>query len=154
MITLGRVCEIRLGPLGVWNITPVIESQPPINLRSKTWTAYPEGATKWGSVTPIVFDIHPKTKEKSVYLKKVETMITRACVRIGLPPPIDVIVSGVSSHSGVPSSREFPSVKRKDGSKRQQTHAILVFDEPVIGPILLGAGRYRGYGFCKPIKLV
>ena len=152
MVALGRVHEIRLGPLGVWNITPVIESQPPVNLRSNTWTAYPEGATRWGSVTPIVFDVHPKTKEKSAYLEKVATMISQACVRIGLPPPIDVIVSGVSSHSGAPSSREFPSVKRKDGSKRQQTHAILIFDKPVIGPIILGAGRYRGYGLCKPIN--
>jgi hypothetical protein len=41
---------------------------------------------------------------------------------------------------------------RKDGSERRHTHAILVFDEPVRGPVLIGAGRYRGYGFCRPLE--
>jgi len=30
-------------------------------------------------------------------------------------------------------------------------HAILVFDEPARGPVLIGAGRYRGYGMCRPL---
>lgn len=46
----------------------------------------------------------------------------------------------------------FPRLRRKDGSERRHTHAILVFDEPVRGPILVGAGRYRGYGFCRPME--
>ena len=31
-------------------------------------------------------------------------------------------------------------------------HAILIFSEPVVGPVLLGAGRYRGYGLCRPLR--
>ena len=152
MVALNRVREIKLGPLGVWRVAPVVESFPPVNLRPETWTAYPEGATRWATVTPIVFDVHPKTKEKSAYHEDVAAMIARACVRVGLPSPTEMIVTAVSAHLGASPSHEFPLLARKDGSKRQQTHAILVFDVPVTGPILLGAGRYRGYGLCRPIN--
>ena len=47
----------------------------------------------------------------------------------------------------------FPRLNRKDGSDRRHTHAILVFEEPVRGPILIGAGRYRGYGLCRALEM-
>ena len=31
------------------------------------------------------------------------------------------------------------------------SNAVIVFDEPVRGPVLLGAGRFRGYGLRRPI---
>lgn len=34
---------------------------------------------------------------------------------------------------------------------RFHTHVKLVFPEPVLGPILLGSARFRGYGFFKPV---
>jgi len=40
--------------------------------------------------------------------------------------------------------------ERPGGSNRRQVHLWLRFDRPVLGPVLLGAGRYRGYGLCKP----
>ena len=78
-------------------------------------------------------------------------MISRSCERIGLPVPREVIVTPVSAHLGVPPAHEFPRLERKDGSRRRHVHAILVFSEMVRGPILLGAGRYRGYGLCRPL---
>lgn len=39
---------------------------------------------------------------------------------------------------GVPPAHAFLRVQRKDGSERRHAHAILVFDRPVRGPILLG----------------
>ena len=78
-------------------------------------------------------------------------MIGECCTRIGLPAPREVVVIGVSAHLGAPPAHEFPRLRRKDGSQRRHSHAILIFDEPVCGPMLLGAGRYRGYGVCRPI---
>lgn len=78
-------------------------------------------------------------------------MIGDARSRIGLPKPRDVIVTHVSAHVGVPPSFAFPRLKRKDGSERRHSHAILVFDEAVCGPVLTGAGRFRGlewFGQC------
>jgi CRISPR-associated protein Csb2 len=98
-----------------------------------------------------VFDRHPKAKEKTQYQQEVSLMIANACTRISLPKPREVIVTQVSAHFGVPPAFNFPRLKRKDGSERCHTHAILVFDEPVCGPVLVGAGRYRGYGACRPL---
>lgn len=79
-------------------------------------------------------------------------MVAESCIRIGLPTPREVIITQVSAHLGVPPSFVFPRLKRKDGSERRHTHAILVFDEPVCGPVLIGAGRFRGYGALRPMN--
>lgn len=78
-------------------------------------------------------------------------MIRACCVRVGLPEPSEVTLTPVSAHQGTPPSHAYPRLRRKDGSERRHTHAVLVFDQPVRGPILLGAGRYRGYGLCRAI---
>lgn len=148
---IAAVREIKLGPLGVWSVEPVTASQPPWNLRPEAWTTHPNGATHWSSVTPIVFDRHPKAKDKAQYQQETAAVIAEACTRIGLPKPREVIVTQVSAHLGVPPSFNFPRLKRKDGSERRQSHAILVFDEPICGPVLIGAGRFRGYGVCRAI---
>jgi CRISPR-associated protein Csb2 len=148
---VARVDRLLLGRLGTWRIASVKAAEPLWNLRSDVWTAHPDGATHWSTVTPIAFDRHPKKKDPSAYHREVADMIAAAAIRIGLPEPRDVIVTGVSAHLGVPPAHAFPRLQRKDGTQRRHTHAILVFGERVRGPLLLGAGRYRGYGACRPL---
>jgi CRISPR-associated protein Csb2 len=148
---VDRVRELKLGRLGVWRVEPEIASRPPLSLRAETWTAYPKGTPKWSTVTPIVFDQHPKARGKVAYEAEVVAMVAQCCTRIGLPVPREVIVTPVSAHLGVPPARVFPSLRRKDGSQRRHVHAVLIFEEPVYGPVVLGAGRYRGYGVCRPM---
>lgn len=148
---IAAVRELKLGPLGVWGVESVAASRPLWNLKPEAWTAHPKGATHWSTVTPIVFDRHPKAKDKARYQQETAAMIASACTRIGLPEPREGIVTQVSAHFGVPPSFSFPRFKRKDGSQRRHSHAILVFDQPVCGPMLIGAGRYRGYGVCRPL---
>src|SRR5690606_10559107 len=149
---IGSVRELVVGRLGRWRVNPERRSSPPWNLRPEAWTAYPNGATHWSTVTPIAFDRHPKTKNPAAYHREVSTMIAEGCRRIGLPEPRETIVTHVSAHPGVPPAFAFPKLRRKDGSERRHTHAILVFDQPVCGPILIGAGRFRGYGVMRPIR--
>jgi CRISPR-associated protein Csb2 len=149
---VARIERLVLGRLGTWRIAGVTAAEPPWNLRSDVWTAHPVGATHWSTVTPIAFDRHPKDADRLFYQREVGRMIAQACVRVGLPEPRDVIVAAVSAHLGVPPAHVFPRIERKDGSRRRHAHAILVFDQPVRGPILLGAGRYRGYGACRPLR--
>jgi CRISPR-associated protein Csb2 len=148
---IARVDRLLLGRLGAWRTGSVKAAEPPWNLRSDVWTAHPGGATHWSTVTPIAFDRHPKEKDRSSYQREIARMIAEAATRIGLPEPRDVIVTAVSAHLGVPPAHAFPRLHRKDGSQRRHAHAILVFGERVRGPILLGAGRYRGYGVCRPL---
>jgi CRISPR-associated protein Csb2 len=148
---IARVDRLLLGRLGTWRISSVDAIEPPRNLRADVWTAHTKGATHWSTVTPIAFDRHPKEKNGSSYQREIAEMIAQAAVRVGLPAPRDVIVTSVSAHLGVPPAHVFPRLQRKDGSQRRHAHAIIVFDRPVRGPIVLGAGRYRGYGACRPL---
>jgi len=147
-----RIKELVLGRLGAWNVQRETMARPLETLRAATWTAHPKGVTHWSTVTPVALDQHPKAKAKDEYLAATAELIRQGCERIGLPQPREVVVTPVSAHLGVPPAHAFPRLQRKDGSERRHTHAILVFDEPVRGPILVGAGRYRGYGFSRPME--
>lgn len=148
---LGHIRELRLGRLGRWALEA--DDRGKSNLRPDAWTSAPRGATRWATVTPIVFDQHPKAKDRVEYEREAVAIVRQSCERIGLPePPREVILTPVSAHLGAPASHEFPRIRRKDGSERRHRHAILIFDEPVRGPIAIGAGRYRGYGFCRPLR--
>jgi CRISPR-associated protein Csb2 len=151
----ARVCRegLKLGRLGAWNLAPVTVTRPLESLRAATWTAHPGGATHWSTVTPVAYDQHPKAKDKAGYIAEAAEMIAAACERIDLPRPREVIVTPVSAHLGVPPAHAFPRLRRKDGSERRHTHAIFIFSEPVFGPVMLGAGRYRGYGLCRPMEV-
>lgn len=148
---VGQVRQLKLGRLGLWRLDSVTESRPPWNIQSPAWTAHPTGAKQWCTVTPVVLDRHPKAKGRTEYREQVASVLRRCCVRVGLQEPREVIVTAVSAHFGAPPAHAFPRLHRKDGSPRRHTHAILIFDRPICGPVLLGAGRYRGYGFCRPL---
>jgi CRISPR-associated protein Csb2 len=73
-------------------------------------------------------------------------------LRIGLHRPRELVKALVSAHLGVPPAHVFPQLVRKDGGERRHAHAILVFEQRVVGPVLIGAGRYRGYGVYRPVE--
>ncbi len=149
-----QVCQsgLNLGRLGRWRLAFEDRELPPVALREQMWTAGERGATCWASVTPVAFDQHPKAKDRAAYEELVAAMIRGGCRRIGLPEPIQVCLTPVSAHRGAPASHDFPALMRKDGSPRRHSHAILVFDQAVRGPIAVGAGRYRGYGWFRPVR--
>jgi CRISPR-associated protein Csb2 len=149
---LARVNHLALGKLGTWRLATPGTPRPPTTLIARTWTAAPHGAREWATVTPFVSDRHAKAKEPAAYREEIAVDIRAACARVGIDVPVQVVVTPVSAHLGVPPAHRFPRMTRKDGSERQHTHAILIFQEPVVGPILLGAGRYRGYGLCRPLE--
>jgi len=148
---IAGVRELKLGRLGRWRLASAGTAPTLQSLRTPAWTAHPDGATHWASVTPVSFDRHPKAKDRAAYQHACADMIRRACRHTGLPDPREVIVTAISPHPGAPPAHAFPRLQRKDGGERRQAHVILVFDEPVCGPVLLGAGRYRGYGVCRPL---
>jgi CRISPR-associated protein Csb2 len=152
LTALARVRTLKLGGLGVWRLVPEVREAPAYNLVPSAWTASRRGAAVWGTVTPIAFDRHPKAGSRAEYQREVTAMIRRACTRIGLPEPSSVQIGPVSPHLGTPASRDYPRLPRKDGSERRHTHATLVFERPVRGPVILGAGRFRGYGLCRPLR--
>jgi len=120
------------------------------SLRPPVWTAADGGACLWASATPVVLDRHFKGAHK---WQKAAESVKDACERIGLPRPAEVELHPVSKLRGAPRANEFPPISRKsDGGRMHHVHAFLAFDEPVAGPILIGAGRFRGYGLCRPLN--
>jgi hypothetical protein len=123
-----------------------LRERPPKTLNIATWT---RASRVWASVTPVVLDRHCDGKDR--WMRAVET-VKDACLRSGLPRPVEVLLHPVSRVRGVPHAREFSSlIRNSDGGRRYHSHAVLVFEQPVGGPVLIGAGRFRGYGLCRPM---
>ncbi len=123
-----------------------IRERPPVNLAPRTWTA---ASRTWVSVTPVVLNRHFDGGDR---WERAAESVKDACKHIGLPRPREVLLHPVSLAEGVPHARDFPRLMRKrDGGRQSHAHAVIVFDLPVTGPVLVGAGRFRGYGLCRPM---
>ncbi len=172
-----QAVRLTLGRLGVWTVTKRDWSETRGTLQPEAWTAHPNGATTWASVTPVVLDRFPKadrTTDRTAWTDEVAAIVTVACERIGLPAPSVIDIDTTCWHRGGPRAigkcrplREsanhdsagaslgdgFPAYPAKGtNAPRPQVHVRLCFDQPVMGPVLLGAGRYMGYGLCKPLN--
>jgi CRISPR-associated protein Csb2 len=106
-------------------------------LQPKTWS---RPARVWATATPIVLDRQPRRSLTA------EQSISDSIKALGLPAPVRVEVSRHSPIRAVPRSNGFRL--RKPG--RLYTHAVIEFDRPIAGPLLVGAERYFGLGLCRP----
>ncbi len=108
------------------------------SLRFETWSA---ASKRWATATPIALDRWPKKHTP------IETVITNSILNLGLPAPSKVECNAHSFFNGA-----IPTFKYKTRhGRRFLTHAIIEWDQPVQGPILIGAERYFGSGLCRPI---
>lgn len=144
---------LNMGRLGVWVLERSLDTSPLANLRESTWT---RPSRAWASVTPMLFDRHPgnfhsgRASSRARAITRANKIIRAACERIGLPAPIEVELSTSPFFRGSSDCHNF---RRRTGERenRPLLHARLVFADPVRGPVLLGAGRYRGLGLFRPI---
>ena len=139
---------------GRWNAATLRQPDPGdqrptrYNRRAETWT---RPSDTWHTVTPVTLDRYYKGPDKARLERE---NVAEQCRRIGLPAPTAVALGPVSMLEGVPPAREFPRLRRRSDAggngEWQHTHATIVFAEPVRGPVIIGSGRYRGYGLCRP----
>jgi CRISPR-associated protein Csb2 len=121
---------------------------PPWALRTGTWS---DSSLHWASVTPIVLD-RMQNRRRSDPEGWAAVQVAEMCERQGLPRPDQVVVRPVSFLIGAPACRSMPPLRRKDGSSQRMVHAHLSWCRKVAGPLSLGAGRFKGYGLCKPCE--
>ena len=122
---------------------------PPTTLQALTWC---KPSDTWATATPIALDRMP-SRRQGLTDGWAADQVAKACVRIGLPIPFEVTVLPVSRLVGAPSCKTFPPLlRRADHAPRWHVHAEILFPQKVRGPILLGAGRFRGYGLCRPLE--
>lgn len=144
-----REVDLALGQLGAWTLQREIESSSLYNLREETWTG---PSRYWRSATPVVLDRHPGSfkKQRARAERRAHEAMISACQRIGLPTPEAVEFSDAPLLEGAEHAKRY--IRRAGTTdKRPLVHASIHFSEPVLGPVLLGAGRYRGLGLFRPI---
>jgi CRISPR-associated protein Csb2 len=123
----------------------------------------------------VVLDRFPKasrTENRREWQAEVIEIIKQACTRGGLPPPLQVDIDSTAWHEGVPRARAktrrlhshsqprtaplgdgFPALEAKPSRPaKPQVHVWLRFASKVAGPVLIGAGRFAGYGLCMPLR--
>jgi CRISPR-associated protein Csb2 len=129
--------------LSLWTVELAGFDVPQRTLRPSSWAG---PSLCWSTVTPILLDRFPKKR------LGVESILTVACERVGLPAPVVIAHQPYSILSGVPPVPAFRLVRTEGEQPRWGVHATLRFGLPIRGPVALGAGRYFGLGLMKPIK--
>ncbi len=105
----------------------------------KRWTASSQG---WATAFPVLH-------ERRGSLDLVE--VSRWCRHAGLPAPVAFralrgpLVPGAVDLAPV-------EVNRPGQPGLPYSHVELRFAEPVRGPVVIGAGRQRGFGLCVPVE--
>lgn len=123
-----------------------LRERPPATLDIAAWVG---PARRWATVTPVVLDRHASGADQ---WERAAATVADACAHIGLPQPVDLQLHPSPAIAGVPPAGRFaPLTRKRDGSRMAHTHAVITFDTEVLGPVALGAGRFRGYGFCRPL---
>lgn len=128
--------------------------------RSMDPVLYTEPARTYATITPIALDRHLKEEDGKKRQQEIAAQIGAACRNIGLPEPAEIVADKHSAFEGVPSA--YPSGKTPSWMRwrlpssvatRQLTHAMIGFAVPVVGPLILGAGRFVGLGLCRPFDM-
>jgi CRISPR-associated protein Csb2 len=142
----GTEKPLVVGRLGVWKLE---RQSLEINLRGLLPTAWTSAAGEWSTVTPFVFGRYPADP----YGTEAVQIVRESCRMAGLPQPVKVEIGPVSAVLGVPRASEFPALASRLGKPRKyHVHLRLLFSEPISGPVLLGWGRYQGYGLCHSMQ--
>ena len=149
-----RSGRLVLGRHGDFNLTPLEPQIASVTARASTWS---RAATRWSSVLPVALDRHPGALDTPNSIKRerafaeAEQSVLKACQNIGIPEPIAMAIRSDAPIRGTRSTSEFPSFKVGARQlRRMLVHVDLTFAEPVRGPIILGSGRFFGYGLCWP----
>lgn len=147
--------RLTLGRRGTLHLRRLREPSLLKTLSVPRWTG---PSRRWYTATAIALGRNPgdlrsrnsKKVEKAV--EEAERTIIADCLNLGYPQPAAVWVHRRPLLHGTPSAHRFmPFPEQGDSPRRVCVHAEIVFDEPIRGPLILGAGRYFGIGLCAPI---
>jgi CRISPR-associated protein Csb2 len=116
-------------------------------------------ARRFITATPIALDRNPgnlrSNRDGTAHKASIEAQryVADACERVVGARPCSVEVSLAPLLPGAQHVRAFLPWPGRPGRKPcVRIHADIRFEEPVQGPLLLGAGRYFGLGLCLPVE--
>ncbi|HHO54319.1 MAG TPA: type I-U CRISPR-associated protein Cas5/Cas6 [Deltaproteobacteria bacterium] len=148
--------SLRLGRAGVLDVERHDLGDLLASLRAGTWC---RASARWATATPIALDRNPgdlrhrDPRQAAGARDEAAATVALAAVRIGLPAPTSVEIDLRPPLMGGQHIRHHPPFPRdRSRTRRVQVHARLTFPGPVVGPVLLGAGRYQGLGLLRPLS--
>ena len=150
-INTKNVGSLHFGKDATWKLALATGTK----LKSLNFGRYTRKAKIWGTVLPAILDRFPKNKNPN---HDTVSIIARSCRNIGLSEEtisgLDIELYKNSPINGAPTvievSKSLP--KHSPYSMRPITHLVLKFSTPVQGPLIIGAGRFRGLGLCLPMN--
>ena len=155
-VELG-VLKLVLGSHGVCHLSRLHGPATLVSLRPGVWN---RASCRWVSATPIALPRHPGQLDRGTARARAkawalaESAVAVACRHVGLPEPMFVKVSRSPFLAGARPAGHFPAFSQngRDGRplRRQLLHASVTFEQPVTGPLMLGAGRFFGLGLMRP----
>jgi CRISPR-associated protein Csb2 len=152
-----RPLSLNLGRSGRLILERVTGASELVTLRPWVWI---KAARHWVSATPVALPTHPgplgkgTAAARSKAWLRAERSVRDACRHVGLPEPREIALSLHPFIPGIRPAHSFPAFRqgmsRGRPIARRLLHASVTFEEPVEGPLLLGAGRYLGLGLMRP----
>ena len=149
---------LTLGRRGRLKMDRVIGPSQLVTLRPAVWSLQ---ARSWVSATPIALPSHPgrlgsgTVAARGKAWDRAERAIIDSCRHVGLPEPAEIVISLAPLLTGARPASTFPAFRQPGPGDRliarRLIHAAVTFDQPIVGPLVLGAGRYLGLGLMRPI---
>jgi CRISPR-associated protein Csb2 len=147
---------LLLGRAGVLGLERVEGYRRLETLHPQTWTA---GSRVWMSATPVALDRNPGNlrskdpEEEAAAYANAGAIVAKACSDIGLPAPESIQILPAAPLPGAAKARQFPPFRSgKSPIQRVLVHVTIRFSQRVMGPVLLGSGRYFGLGLFRPVS--
>lgn len=148
---------LTIGRAGVWDVVRDNGIVSRVTLRPAT---YCQASHSWASVTPVLLDRMPKSNRVAdplAWREEVARIVASSCDRFfehvgesDRPRPMSIRVEKtpffLGSLRAMPGQGGFPQLRHD----KFQVHVQIDFDREVEGPLLLGAGRFQGYGLMRP----
>lgn len=148
--------RLTLGRRGVLHIRRLRDVPRRKTLLPSRWI---EPSRLWYTATAIALGRNPgnlnarEPERIASAVAAAEATVAADCVNLGYPEPAAVWIHRRSLLGGAPAAHRFmPFPDQGNGPRRVCVHAEIHFDRPVLGPVILGAGRYFGLGLCAPVR--
>jgi len=149
--------------MGTRGVIRLRRQRGPATLASLRPNAWNRVSSRWISATPVALPRHPGRLHGGTVAARArawaaaESSVALACKHVGLPEPISVEVSLSPFLTGVRPAGRFPAFHQNGRTdrpvRRQLLHAVVTFEHPAAGPLMLGAGRFLGLGLMRPAPM-
>jgi CRISPR-associated protein Csb2 len=105
-------------------------------------------ARVWSSVTPVLLPGYDDRKQHrgnhQKRLARAEQLVCKAMAQAGCDVPARIEISRVPWWAGSLHVRDYRPREKLEHYPRY--HVRLIFDQPITGPLAIGAGRHAGFG--------